>query len=98
MELEVLGEQLPEDIYVRPDHEYDVSVSSCVSWLQFLLERERQTATTNHTNETLTLIQAIAERFNHGRAVELFRFAGLYPGTKIEKGSWMRPKGEYHPF
>jgi len=54
MELEVLGEQLPEDIYVRPDEGYDVNVSSCVSWLQFLLERERQTATTKHTNETLT--------------------------------------------
>jgi len=30
---------------------------------------------------------AIAERFNHGRAVELFQVAGLYPSTKIEKGS-----------
>ena len=40
MELEVLGKQLPEDIYVRPDHEYDVSVSWCVSWLQ-LLSREK---------------------------------------------------------
>jgi hypothetical protein len=30
---------------------------------------------------------AIAERFNHGRAVELFQFAGLCPGTKIEEGS-----------
>jgi hypothetical protein len=41
MEPEVLGEQLPEDIYVRPDHEYDVSVSWCVSWLQVFFSKEK---------------------------------------------------------